>query len=134
MNININDIIGFKSKAINDNNYYNGKVLSICNFDLAKNYSDLLAYGNNVITSDASIPSPEECTYVIIEKEDGKGIISFAQEWMNNLIIITSYKKIDITVYNLADVEIDGVYSTLYNALLSSYPDKNYAMTLNKTY
>jgi len=108
--ININDVITFSSKSLNDDNVYYGKVISKCSFDLAKTYGDVVAMYNNV-SLDANEPALgpiDTLNYILLRlMENGtneeKFIIPFALEWMDTVSLVSERKRMTITVFD-ADV------------------------------
>jgi hypothetical protein len=121
----INDIviggtISFRSKAVNDNNFYYGKVNGKVSSDIAVNYADIYTYNTSVQSADPAVQSVDTQTFLImrlIEPVDNstKYVIPFSLDWINEatLNIIASNKTALIKVYEVDNNNVQDVINLL---------------------
>lgn len=124
--------ISFQSKAVNDNNFYLGKVVGIVSADIAVKYGDVYSYNTSVQSADATVPDVELLTFLIIKLLEpidnaSKYIIPFAEEWINlqtleiiNSERITTFKVYDVDSSNYQNI-IDLLFTAGFKAKVESF-------------
>lgn len=121
--------MNIKFRTINgkDTNIIQGHVIAIADYMVAKIYSDILRYHQEVLESPAgsSLPTdPSVLNYFIIKDVQGE-INAYAAEWVSEttLEIIADANKLIITIYDVLDTETDTILKLLkdnnYKALIT---------------
>ncbi len=100
-NIEPGTIIKFRTINAHDSNLYSGTVAGICEYAIAKDYKDVVAYNKEVKEDTPSIADATELNYFIINLQDGSKA-AFAAEWVeaSSLIIIDAAQNVTILLYN----------------------------------
>lgn len=118
--IEIGQIISFRSKSSSDNNFYYGKVIGFITSEVAASYFDIYTYNSNVQTADDTVPEVSEQTFILIKLIDKlddteKYIITFSKDWITDgTISIHSNKKIlNINIYNVEETAISDIQNLL---------------------
>ena len=92
-----------KYSSINkfDDNIYIGKVISICNSEIAMNFTDIIGYNADVKKDTPTIPEVNKLTFFILKNEINNTLMSFANEWINasSLVEIITPKTASIAIY-----------------------------------
>lgn len=116
----IGTTVAFQSKAVNDNNFYTGKVIGTVTSLLAKTYTDIYTYNTSVQSADANVPDANLQTYFMIkllEQVDNtdKYVIPFSADWINlpTLKIIATDRVATIKVYEVDTTNIQNVIDLL---------------------
>jgi hypothetical protein len=119
----LNDTITFRTKHAYDNILYKGKVTSICNYNTAKSYGDLISYHSTVLKSDASIGPLESLTYLLIELDNDimvslqttQKVRVFAIDWIEegSLTILNESASRIIKIFNIDDTLFDDTVESL---------------------
>ena len=128
----IGNTISFRSKAANDNNYYNGVVLGIANSEVAKTYYDIYTYNSGVQSADSSVPEVALQEFLIIKllekiSDETKYIIVMSKDWIleESLVIRLTDKTASIIVYDVDATNGQDVINLLkangFKARISSY-------------
>jgi len=115
--------ISFRSKAVNDNNAYLGKVIGMVTADIAKTHADVYTYNTSIQSADINVPAVELLTFLLIkltEAVDGttRYIIPFALDWINiaTLNIISSDRVAIIRVFDVDSTNSQDVINLLKSA------------------
>ena len=115
--------ISFRSKAVNDNNSYLGKVIGMVNVDIAKTHADVYTYNTSVQSADINVPAVELQTFLLINLTESvdntdRYIIPFALDWINEstLSIISSDRIAIIRVFDVDDTNAQDVINLLKTA------------------
>lgn len=116
-------VISFRSKAVNDNNVYFGKVVGIVSSLIAQTYSDIFTYNSSVQSNDPDVPTVDLQSFFIIQLREtvdntDRHIIPFSGNWINlpSLTIITSNKITLIKVYDVDTTNSQNVIDLLRTA------------------
>ena len=129
--IKLGSTISFQSKAVNDNNFYLGKVVGTATSITAVRYGDIYTYNTNVQSVDATVPAVELETFLIIQllepiDNSERYTIPFAEEWINlqTLKIITSERIAIIRVFDTDFANFQNVIDVLAKAGIKAKVDK----------
>jgi hypothetical protein len=119
----LNDTITFRTKHAYDNILYKGKVTSICNYNTAKSYGDLVSYHATILKSDPTIDPLESLIYLIIELDRDvmdtlqttQKVRVFAIDWLEDgsLTILNEAVSRTIRIYNIDDTLFDDTVESL---------------------
>lgn len=117
------NVISFRSKAVNDNNFYYGRVIGIVTSEIAKSYVDIYTWNSSVQSADSTVPAVDLQTFLLIqllEKIDDttKYIIPFSKDWINeaSLSIIATDRTALIKVYDVDSANVQDVLNVLATA------------------
>ena len=116
-------VISFRSKAVNDNNVYYGKVVGIVSSLIAQTYTDIFTYNSAVQSNDPDVPTVDLQQFLIIQLREtvdntDRHIIPFSTSWINlaSLNIITSNKITLVKVYDVDATNSQNVIDLLRGA------------------
>lgn len=115
--IMIGSSISFQSKAVNDNNFYYGKVIGQVTHDLATTYADIYTYNSSVQSADQNVPEVNTQEFFIlrlIEPVDNstRYVIPFSKDWIN-LPTLTIHSKENIAVIRVYEVDNTNVQDVI---------------------
>lgn len=121
--IKMGSVISFRSKAVNDNNFYHGKVVGFTTSEIAKSYADIYTYNTSVQSADNTVPVVTLQTFLmmqLIEPVDNteKYLIPFSLEWISTptLNIIASDRIALVKIYEVDEANIQDVINVLASA------------------
>ena len=119
----IGNVISFRSKAVNDNNFYYGKVIGNVTAEIAKTYADVYTYNSSVQSADINVPAVDLQSFLLmklIEPVDDatRYIVPFSTDWINvpTLSIISSDRIALIRVYDTDATNVQDVINILNTA------------------
>lgn len=119
----IGSTISFRSKAVNDNNFYYGKVIGINTAEVAVTYTDIYTYNTSVQSADLTVPDADLLSFFLIkliEPVDNttRYIVPFASDWINlpTLSIISTDRIATIKVYDVDESNVQDVINLLATA------------------
>lgn len=118
--IELGQIISFRSKAVSDNNFYYGKVIGFISSEVAVSYFDIYTYNSNVQTSDELVGEVETQDFILVRLIDKltdseKYVIAFSKDWIeeSSLSIHNNKKIANINVYEVDSTNIQDVLDLL---------------------
>lgn len=120
--IQINDIIRFKTLSPHDNVLWSGEVLSLCDYEVASLFgTDIVAYYQDVSKYVEDLPSKESLNYFVLKVASSEAISErrvFALEWIDisTLERVDEYTYTDFRVYDISDdklADVKGVINSL---------------------
>lgn len=121
--ISIGDKISFSSKLPSDSNTYHGEVVGEVTDRIAKTYTEIYTYNNNIRAVDPSVPDPELLSFILIALIDplensNKFTIPFAKEWISEptLNIIATDRVAILEVFDVDNVNANDVVDILRSA------------------
>lgn len=121
--IAMGDTVRFKTVSPHDNVYWQGKVIAVCSYDIARQYN-----GNNVDTyyQDVkrvmtNLKAKENLTYVLLKvstSENSSGVAVFAKEWIDasTLEHINDISYRDIRIYGIDSSKLDDIIQYIATA------------------
>lgn len=120
--IQLNDIIRFKTLSPHDNVYWSGEVLSICDYEVASLFGqDIVAYYQDISRYVQNLPSKETLKYIVLKVAKSEAVSEkhvFALEWIDvsTLERVDEHTYTDFRVYDISSDKIEDVRKTI-NAL-----------------
>lgn len=123
--VDLGDNISFRSINGKDNKIIQGYVVAICDYQVAKLYSDVIKYHQEVLESNPTSNITEDATvlnYFVI-KDIQNRTNAYAVDWVEatTLTIIAVNNDINLTVFDVAQSELETILKLLrdngYNAL-----------------
>ena len=125
-------LISFRSKAVNDNNFYYGKVVGRVESLIAQTYTDIFTDNSAVQSADPDVPAVELQTFLLIRllepiDNTDRYIIPFSEEWISlpslNIISSTNVTLIKVFNANAANSQniIDVLKAAGFSAKVDSY-------------
>lgn len=119
--IEVGTTIKFRTINSYDTNLWTGTIVAIGNYDVAKMYTDVVAYHQNVLKDTPELDPANTLTYLIIKTTEDI-VRAFAVDWIEvtTLVIVDTSNNINIIVYNVDSGEVDTILTLLrdnnYNA------------------
>lgn len=113
--IQINDIIRFKTLSPHDNVLWSGEVLSLCDYEVASLFGqDIVAYYQDISKYVSDLPSKESLNYFVLKVAKTDAISErhvFALEWIDisTLERIDEHTYTDFRVYDISSDKIADV-------------------------
>jgi len=100
--ISINKTVQFTSINPYDTQLYSGKIISICNSNIARNYGDIVKYNNQVQGIAPTTGDISTLDFFIIQNSKQNSPAPFATQWIlaGSLKIITVPAVGTIEIYN----------------------------------
>lgn len=120
--IQLNDIIRFKTLSPHDNVLWSGEVLSKCDYEVASLFgTDITAYYQDIKRYITNLPSKESLTYIILKVAKNEATSEkhvFALEWIDvsTLERIEEHTYTDFRVYDIGEDKKEDVRQAI-NAL-----------------
>ena len=122
--INVGDIIKFKTLSPHDNVVWSGEVVSICGYDVARLFGeDIVAYYQDINRNvEGGLKAKEKLTYFVLKTtaaDSADGIISerrvFAYEWLDlsTLERIDEQTYVDYRVYDISSDRVLEIKSAI---------------------
>ena len=120
--IQINDIIRFKTLSPHDNVLWSGEVLCLCDYEVASLFgTDIVAYYQDVSKYVEDLPSKESLNYFVLKVASSEAISErrvFALEWIDisTLERVDEHTYTDFRVYDISDdklADVKGVINSL---------------------
>lgn len=128
-NLQLGDIIAFKSLNPYDNVTWRGKITGFGDYNLVKYMEDLIPYYQNVKKHVAIMPELENLSFIIVDCYENLNTETstrriFAKEWIDpsSLIMIDLNKHIDIRIYDVNETDINRIKDLL--------ADNNFSMSI----
>lgn len=120
--VEINSIVKFKSMNNYDSNLWQGTVVAFGSAEVAKNFTDIYAYHQNILrsvreqfeTGTGAYIEADALSYFVIRCLDNV-IRAFAVEWISpsSLEIIDTTTNITVKIYNVHTTSIDNIINLL---------------------
>lgn len=122
--IAINDTIRFKTMSPHDNVYWNGVVVSLCNYSIARQFSgnNISIYHQEVKRVYPTLPSVESLSYIVLmttTADGGSTPVVVAKEWIDvsTLEKVSEQTHVDIRIYGIDNSKAKDIVqyiSTVY--------------------
>ena len=113
--IQVGMIIQFRSINAKDPNLIQGVVMALCDYPIAKTFSDVVKYNQEVLESNpTSEPDPTVLHYMIIKDEQGVAK-AYAITWVEptTLRILDTTNDIKIIIYDTPNTETETILKLL---------------------
>ena len=119
--IKVGMTIQFQSNNPYDNNIYSGLVISLCDYEIARIYSDIVRYNEEVQGELPDTPDIKLLNYFIVRNNTGNAPTAFALEWIkaNTLKVIVVPRTSTLEIYNASDNQLKEAVKLLTNAGMS---------------
>ena len=116
--IKVGMTIQFQSNNPYDNNIYSGLVISLCDYEIARMYTDIVRYNEEVQGEVSETPDIKLLNYFIVRNNSGNAPTAFALEWIktNTLKVIVVPRTSILEVYNASDNQLKEAVKLLSNA------------------
>lgn len=116
--LKIGDTIRFRSMSPHDNVLWYGKISSICDYKIAKNFDDVDQYYQDVQREMRNLKAKESLSYILLEVMENQAIQTvraFATEWIDltTLERVMENTYVDIRVYDIEAEKITDIMRML---------------------
>lgn len=122
----LGDVIQFKTLNPHDNIVWTGKIAAFCNYDVARRFSDVDSFYQEVKRNHSYIPDKEVLNYLLLEvTQTDASIVTIvaAKEWIDpsTLEKVSGNTHTDIRIYNIDMNKAQDILSYIRTA----YPNYN---------
>lgn len=112
--------ISFRTHNPHDNVVWTGKVIALCDYDVAKLFTDVDTFHQEVVRSDpnTNYGSASELDYLVLEFKDNNANVikqAFALPWLvaSSIEAINEKEYIDIRVYSISSTKAQDLAAAI---------------------
>lgn len=116
--LHIGDTIRFRSLSPHDNVTWEGKISSVCDYVIARNFDDIDQYYQDVKREQRDMSAKELLTYLLLEIQENntqQRIRAFAVDWIDTSTLerVLEDNNVDIRIYGIDPAKVDDVLMML---------------------
>lgn len=108
--------VTFKTRNPHDNVVWTGKIIAVCTYDVAKMFTDVDSYHQQVARADVETNFGDVTTnsYVVLQSQDSQGAIikqAFATVWIDEstLSVVDVNAYVDIRIYSISESKASDI-------------------------
>lgn len=104
LTLELGTIVKFKTKNPQDPQLWQGTIIAFGNYAIARAYTDVAAYHQQVLVAEPALDPIEELDFIVIECSDADQTVrAFAVDWITvvTLAIVDTSNDATIKVYNV---------------------------------
>ena len=110
--------VRFRTLSPHDNVLWVGKIVAICDYDVARKFQDIDTYYQDVLKVKSSMDTKESLTYLILRVSENKTTATdrvFALDWIDaaTLEVVMENTYVDIRVYDINATKAEDVMAAI---------------------